>query len=124
MDKGTHATWTAGESPAGQESGTCCSGHKRLLAIAGLSADYWRLALQHGVQRFWIQFCADLGVDLSPLIPFGTQLLARSRARSGDSEQWRSRTLPGKYLGQARDTSGGHLVLVDAGGDLPILFIP
>ena len=62
--------------------------------------------------RNWSGFSEALGVPQVPILPFGTQVEARKRSRSGYKFQWLPRTTRGSYLGPAPHTSGGHLVLI------------
>ena len=116
-DKGIHATWTAGESPAGNraELGVQClkAFIRKLLFVAHLDKFYWPLALQHASARNWSNFCESLGVPQPPLLPFGLKVHARRRTRTGYQAQWESRTVEGVYMGLAPNTPGGHLVLLE-----------
>ena len=125
-DRGIHPTWTPGESPAGNKAELAVQQLKgltrKLLHVAGLDSDFWPLALLHASRRHWVALCQDLGIVQPVLLPFGLELLARQRARSGYESHWRSRTVKGVYLGHAPDTPGGHLVLVtEEAGDRKVL---
>ena len=118
-DRGIHPTWTPGESPAGNKAELAVQQLKgltrKLLHVAGLDSDFWPLALLHASRRHWVALCQDLGIVQPVLLPFGLELLARQRARSGYESHWRSRAVKGVYLGHAPDTPGGHLVTEEAG---------
>ena len=119
--RGIHATWTPGEAPAGNKAELAVQQLKglarKLLAVAELGPSFWPLAVLHASRRNWVHLCSDLGIPQPTLLPFGVRLQARQRHRSGFASHWRSRTVPGLYLGQAPDTPGGHLVLVDCDGE-------
>ena len=119
--RGIHATWTPGEAPAGNKAELAVQQLKglarKLLAAAELGPSFWPLAVLHASRRNWVHLCSDLGIPQPTLLPFGVRLQARQHHRSGFASHWRSRTVPGLYLGQAPDTPGGHLVLVDCDGE-------
>ena len=117
--QGVHATWTAGESPAGNRAELAVQNLKgfvrKLLFIGKLGKEFWPLALAHASERNWTNFCESLGVPQPPLLPFGLRVHARRRTRTGFQAQWEARTVEGCYLGHAPNTPGGHLVLVKDG---------
>ena len=125
-DKGIHATWTPGDTPAGNKAELAVQqlkgSSRKLLSAAGLDAQYWPLAILHASNRHWVELCSVLGVVHAHLLPFGLKVHARQRTKTGFLSHWRSRTVAGRYLGQAPCTPGGHLVLLDSeGGDKVLL---
>ena len=119
--RGIHATWTPGDTPAGNKAELSVKHVKalarKLLFVAQLEASYWPFAVMHASQRNWMQLSQDLGVVQPSLLPFGLELQARKRFKTGYSAHWQARTVTGKYLGQATCTPGGHLVLIADGED-------
>ena len=115
-ERGIHATWTPGESPAGNVAELAVQNIKanirKLLFVSKLSVDFWPLAALHASRRNWISLFEQLGIVQPSLLPFGLVLHARKRTRTGYEAQWQPRTVQGVYLGHAPDTPGGHLVLV------------
>ena len=123
--RGIHATSTAGESPAGNRAEVAVQALKgstrKLLNIAGLPRHFWPVALLHASSRNWALFSEALGVPQPPLLPFGQPVQARKRTKTGYDAQFQLRTMPGKYLGLATNTPGGHLVLIEVEGSSKIL---
>ena len=73
-------------------------------------------------RRNWLLLCESLNISHPTLLPFGITLHARQRFKTGRDAQRRRRTIEGRYLGQAPDTPGGHLVLVsDDSGQQKVL---
>ena len=112
-----HATWTAGESPAGNKAELAVQnikgGARKLLLAGDLPSDLWPFAVLHVSSRNWSLTCEALGLPVPPLLAFGQVLQARKRLKHSDSSGWTTKTLHGKYLGQAPSTPGGHLVWVE-----------
>ncbi|CAE6948457.1 GIP [Symbiodinium sp. CCMP2592] len=125
FDKGIHATWTPGDSPAGNKAELGVQNLKglvrKLLGIAKLEVGYWPLALSHATERNWVMFGESLGKPQVPLLPFGVKVEARKRFKTGFEAQWQSRSVPGLYLGIAPNTPGGHLVLIEDGDSRKVL---
>ena len=124
-NKGLHATFTAGESPAGNRAEVAVQSLKgsirKLLSIADIPRRFWPVALLHASARNWADFAESLGVPQPPILPFGTKVQARQRTHSGYAHQFQPRTVPGVYLGPALNTPGGHVVLVDKDGSSKVL---
>ena len=116
-DRGIHGTWTPGDTPAGNKAELAVQNLKgvarKLLLVAKLDPSYWPLAVLHASNRNWVSMCEVLGIPCPVLLPFGLLMEARCRVKTGYPAHWRQRTVSGLYLGQAPDTPGGHLVLVD-----------
>ena len=55
------------------------------------------------------------------LLPFGSEVQARKRFKTGFDAQWQSRSISAMYLGPAPSTPGGHLVLVEDDGAKKVL---
>ena len=108
--QGVHATWTAGESPAGNRAELAVQNLKgfvrKLLFIGKIGKEFWPLALAHASERNWTNFCESLGVPQPPLLPFGLRVHARRRTRTGFQARWEARTVEGCYLGHAPNTPG------------------
>ena len=123
--QGIHPTSTAGESPAGNRAELAVQGLKglvkKLLFGSGLPKEFWPLAVLHASARHWVVFNELLGIPQPALVPFGTRILARRRARTGYNAQWEPRVIEARYLGHAPNTPGGHLVLVGSGLDRRVL---
>ena len=94
---------------------------RTILMEASLDPTYWPLAILHVSNRFWLQVAESLGIPQPVLLPFGVRLHARKRFATGFTSHWRQRTVEGRYLGQAPNTPGGHLVLVADGGTEKVL---
>ena len=64
-NRGIHATWTPGDSPAGNKAELGVQNLKgltrKLLGIAKLEVGYWPLALCHATERNWVVFGEALG---------------------------------------------------------------
>ena len=124
-DKGVHPTWTPGDSPAGNRAELAVQNLKgvtrKLLFIAKLAPMYWPLALCHASERNWVQFGESLGQPRPLLLPFGSEVQARKRFKTGFDAQWQSRSISAMYLGPAPSTPGGHLVLVEDDGAKKVL---
>ena len=122
---GIHPTWTPGDAPAGNRAELAVQslkgGVRKLLNASGLARECWPLALLHASSRNWVTFLEQLGIPQPVLLPFGVEIHARKRFKTGYKEQWRSRTVAGVYLGIAPNTPGGHLVLVPDGEDKKVL---
>ena len=121
-NKQIHASWTLGDSPAGNRAELGVQNLKgmvrKLLGVAKLEVGYWPLALSHAAERNWVEFGESLGV---PQVNLGVKIEARRRFKTGFEEQWQSRTVAGVYLGIAPLTPGGHLVLVEDGDSRKVL---
>ncbi|CAE7521159.1 RE2 [Symbiodinium sp. CCMP2592] len=115
-DKGIYASFTAGEDPQGNKAELGVQhlkqGVRKLLQASGLSSSFWPLALLHTSNRNFHELCAALGQPRPAMLNFGAPVEARKRLKSGHKKHWEPRTVPGRYLGQAPDCTGGHLVLV------------
>ena len=72
------------------------------------AAQFWPLAVLHASTWHWMCLAQDLGISQPFLLPFGLIIHARRRMKSGYGSHWTTRTVPGKYLGQAPNTPGGH----------------
>ena len=125
-DRGIHTTWTPGDTPAGNRAEVAVqhlkSQSRKLLHAAQLPVEFWPLALLHASTRHWCALAEQLGIVQPALLPFGLRLHARKRQKTGFGSHWSTRTEPGKYLGQAPNTPGGHLVLVEqASGENKVL---
>ena len=114
--KGIYASFTAGEDPQGNKAELGVQqlkqGVRRLLQASDLDSSLWPLALLHMSNRNLHELCTALGQPRPALLPFGTSVQARKRLASGHKKHWEPRTVPGRYLGQAPDCTGGHLVLL------------
>ena len=114
--RGIHTTWTPGDTPAGNKAEIAVQRLKclarKLLFGARLPVEYWPYAILHASNRHWVALADELGIVQPLLLPFGLELQARKRTKTGYGSHWVTRTVPGKYLGQAPNTPGGHLVLV------------
>ena len=109
--RGIHASWTPGDSPAGNRAELGVQNLKglvrKLLGLAKLEVGYWPLALCHASERNWAMFAEALGVPQVSLLPFGVRVEARKRFfKTGFEAQWQSRTVSGIYLGVAASYSG------------------
>ena len=86
-DRGVHPSFTAGEDPAGNKSEIGVKHLKqdarKLLRAAGLSSEFWPLAVMHSSQRNFRMLCSELGIAQPRLLPFGCRLHARRRLKSG-----------------------------------------
>ena len=124
-DKGVHTTWTPGDTPAGNRAEVAVQQlqSRKLLLAAALPVEFWPLALLHASNRHWMGLARDLGITQPVLLPFGLGLHARKRQTTGYGSHWVTRTLSGKYLGQAPSTPGGHLVLVGQAEGEPKLLL-
>ena len=115
-DRGIHATWTPGDSPAGNKAELAVQrlkqSSRKLLTVAKIGPEFWPLAVLHASNRHWVELCFSLGIKQAHLLPFGLRIHARQRAKAGYLSHWRSRTVDARYLGQAPHTPGGHLALV------------
>ena len=125
-DRGVHASFTAGEDPQGNKAELAVKhikqGIRKLLQATGLPSAFWPLAALHVSARNLRELCIELGKPQPVLLPFGCALHARQRLGSGHKKHWEPRTVPGRYLGQALDCTGGHLVLVgDPSADYKVL---
>ena len=113
---GIHATWTPGDSPAGNKAELAVqqlnSASRKLLAISRLGASFWPLAVLHASNRNWHDTCEALGIPQPLLLPFGISLQARKRVITGYPAHWVSRTVSATYMGQAPHNPGGDLVWV------------
>ena len=86
-------------------------GTRKLLAASGIQHDFWPfVAVLHASNCNWTNLCEELGAPMANLLPFGLVLQARRRLKVSDKSSWEGRTLPGRYLGHAPNTPGGHLV--------------
>ena len=96
-DRGIHPSFTAGEDPAGNKSELGVQHLKqdarKLLRAAGLSSEFWPLAIMHSSQRNFRMLCSELGIPQPKLLPFGCRLQARRRLKSGHKKHWESRTV-------------------------------
>ncbi|CAE7781653.1 RE1 [Symbiodinium sp. CCMP2592] len=124
-ERGVHASFTAGEDPAGNKAEVGVQHLKqdarKLLRVADLPTEFWPFAVLHVSQRNFVQLAEALGVGQAVLLPFGTLLHARKRLKTGHKKHWEARTVPGKYLGVATDCAGGHLVLIQDGSEQRVL---
>ena len=117
-DKSIYPSWTAGEDPASNKAELSTQHLKqtarKLLLSAGLSPDFWPVAIRHASQRHWRVTLEALGIPQLKLFPFGLVVHARLRKPVGADAAWRPRTSQGIYLGEAPQTPGGHLVLLSS----------
>ena len=124
-DRGIHATWTPGDSLAGNKAELAVQqlkqSSRKLLAVAEIGPEFWPLAVLHASNRHWVEMCSSLGIKQPHLLPFGLRIHARQRTKTGYLSHWRSRTVDALYLGQAPHTPGGHLALVGEGADARVL---
>ena len=124
-DRGIHGTWTPGDTPAGNRAELAVQQLKglarKLLFTSKLEPSYWPLAVLHASNRNWSVLCESLGIPQPILLPFGLKMQARQRTKSGFQSHWRERTVTGIHVGQALDTPGGHLLLVDGDSDAKVL---
>ena len=97
-ERGVHASFTAGEDPAGNKAEVGVQHLKqdarKLLRIADLPIEYWPFAVLHVSQRNFVQLAEVLGVGQAVLLPFGTLLHARKRLKTGHKKHWEARTVP------------------------------
>ena len=123
--QGIHHTWTPGESPAGNKAELAVqhlkAAGRKLLAASGLGPELWPFAIHHASNRNWVQMCEQLGLTAVHLLPFGLQVHARRRLKHTDRSSWSVKTMPGRYLGQAPNTPGGHLVWCAFDGGFQVL---
>ena len=108
-DKGVHPTWTPGDSPAGNRAELAVQNLKgvtrKLLFITKLAPMYWPLALCHASERNWVQFGESLGQPRPLLLPFGSEVQARKRFKTGFDAQWQSRFDFGNVFGAGSEYS-------------------
>ena len=83
------------------------------MCVARLPVELGPLAVLHTTNRHWSMLAGSRPRDRSACVVaiwFGA---ACTEAYSYNGSHWATRTLKGKYLGQAPNTPGGHLVLVE-----------
>ena len=117
-DRSIYPSWTAGEDPASNKAELSIQHLKqtarKLLSSAGLSPEFWPVAIRHASQRHWRFTLEALGIPQPKLFPFGLVVHARLRKPVGADAAWQPRTSQGIYLGEAPQTPGGHLVLLSS----------
>ena len=118
-EQSMRATKSAPEDP--QANGTAESAVKELkraarrsLLSSGLASNHWPLAIRQASELLWRAALSQLGCPTRPLLAFGTRVQARSREWLKRSDkQWDQRTLPGRLVGPAPQTSSAYVVLLD-----------